>query len=105
MATSFDGFKGKIILHAQLTAQEGQADKAQALIKAVQADILAGKEPGCLTYRLSRHDNELFVFEEYENANAIKAHFEGSSFKALVAEIEKGTLTTGGPRITYYEEV
>lgn len=105
MASTYDNIKGKIILHGQVTTQEGQADRAASLLKTIQEFSLSDKEPGCLTYRVCRSGNEFFIFEEYVNAAAIQAHFETDGFKNLVAEVGKGDLTVGGPKITYYEEL
>ncbi|CAE6489745.1 unnamed protein product [Rhizoctonia solani] len=126
MADTYENIKGKIILHAQesyifsaisrrhllsvcthiqVTAQEGQAEKVESSLKAIQAYSTSDKEPGCLTYRVCRSGNEFFIFEEYANGGAIQEHFETEGFKNLVSEVGKGTLVVGGPRITYYEEV
>ena len=105
MADTYDHIKGKIILHAQLTAQEGQADKLASMLKAIQAVSVTDKEPGCLAYRVTRSGNEFFIFEEYQNAAAIQEHFGGEGFKNLVNEVKGGSLVVGGPRITYYEEI
>ncbi|KAG8702113.1 hypothetical protein FRC08_003691, partial [Ceratobasidium sp. 394] len=89
MSSSFDHFKGRIILHVMITVQEGQADKAQNLLKGIQEHALSDKEPGCFTYRIVRSGNEFIVFEEYENAAAIKLHNESPPLKALFAEMQK----------------
>ncbi|KAH7338947.1 hypothetical protein B0J17DRAFT_397422 [Rhizoctonia solani] len=105
MASTYENIKGKIILHAQESSQEGQADKAASLLKAIQEYSTSDKEPGCLTYRVCRSGNDFFIFEEYANGDAIKAHFATEGFKDLVNEVGKGDLVVGGPRITYYEEI
>lgn len=58
MAPSFDYLKGKIVLRAQLVAQDGQAEKLQSLLVAIRDYVVSDKEPGCLTYRVSRSENE-----------------------------------------------
>ncbi|KAF8602312.1 hypothetical protein BDV93DRAFT_509314 [Ceratobasidium sp. AG-I] len=105
MSTTFDHIPGKIILHGQVVAQEGKADKVQTLLTNIRDYSTSDKEPGCLTYRVNRSGNEFFIFEEYENADAIKAHFSGPGFQALIGEVQTGTLVAGEPKITYYEEV
>ncbi|CAE6442667.1 unnamed protein product [Rhizoctonia solani] len=95
MASTADNFTGRIILTASLTAKEGQGDRTETHLKAIQEYALSDKEPGCFTYRVCRSDNEFFVFEEYENQAAIKAHLDGDVFKAFSAEVAKGTLTVG----------
>lgn len=105
MASTYENIKGKIILHAQVTAQEGQADKVASLLKAIQEYSTSDKEPGCLTYRVCRSENDFFVFEEYANGDAVQEHFNLEGFKSLVNEVGKGTLVVGGPRITYYGEI
>ncbi|KAB5594500.1 Calcium-binding protein [Ceratobasidium theobromae] len=89
----------------KVTVQDGQADRAEALLKVIQKHSTSDDEPGCLTYRVCRSGNDFFIFEEYRDGAAIQAHFETEGFKALVAEVGKGTLTVGGPKITYYQEV
>ncbi|KAG8698186.1 hypothetical protein FRC09_007381 [Ceratobasidium sp. 395] len=103
MSSTFDHFKGKIILHGQFTAQEGQADKVQAILKDIQEDVLAGKKPGCLTFRFARDGNESLAFEEYENAAAIKT--EGSKFQTFSAAVQSGTVLAGPPKVAFYEEI
>ncbi|CAE6514172.1 unnamed protein product [Rhizoctonia solani] len=88
-----------------LTAQEGQAEKTESLLKAIQTYSTSDKEPGCLTYRVCRSGNEFFIFEQYADSDAIQTHFGLEGFKNLVNEVGKGTLVVGGPRISYYEEV
>ncbi|KAG9105178.1 hypothetical protein FRC07_009535, partial [Ceratobasidium sp. 392] len=95
MSATFDHFPGKVILHAQFTAQEGQADKVQDFIKAIQADISAGKEPGALTYRLARNGNDFLTFEEYESPAAVKAHSEVPKYQAFSTAVQSGTLLVG----------
>ncbi|KAJ1302768.1 hypothetical protein OPQ81_003077 [Rhizoctonia solani] len=99
-----DRFKGRIILTASLTAKEGQGDRTEMLLKAIQEYALSDKEPGCFTYRVCRTDNEFFIFEEYENQTAIHAHLGADVFKAFSEEVAKGTLTEGGPKVLLYEE-
>ncbi|KAG8699654.1 hypothetical protein FRC09_006471 [Ceratobasidium sp. 395] len=105
MSSTFDHFKGKVILHAQFTAQEGQASRVQAILKDIQEDVLAGKEPGCLTFRFARDGNEFLAFEEYENAAAVKIHNDGPKFQIFAAAVHSGTLLVGGPKVAFYEEV
>ncbi|KAG8739887.1 hypothetical protein FRC10_005021 [Ceratobasidium sp. 414] len=81
------------------------ADKAQALLKTIQEDVVAGKEPGCLTFRISRYGNEFLLFEEYENAAALKTHNELPKFKAFAAAAQSGILLVGGPKVAFYEEI
>ncbi|QRV94908.1 hypothetical protein RhiJN_22926 [Ceratobasidium sp. AG-Ba] len=105
MATSFEDFKGKVILHAQATAQEGQVERFQVLGRAIQEYIAAGNEPGCLTFRISRSGNHFLFFEEYANAEAVKVHYESAPFQAFFAEVKAGTLTVGPPTTAFYEEI
>ncbi|KAG8699656.1 hypothetical protein FRC09_006473 [Ceratobasidium sp. 395] len=126
MADPFSHFKGKIILHAMITAQEGQADRAQSLLKDIQEHALSDKEPGalrcqyangflsnklyqhetgCLTYRIARSGNDFIVFEEFENSAAIKLHNESPPIKAMQAEAQKGDSVATEPKLGSYEEV
>ncbi|KAG8702110.1 hypothetical protein FRC08_003688 [Ceratobasidium sp. 394] len=105
MSSTFDHFKGKVILHAQFTTQDGQTDKVQGLLEVIQDDILAGNEPGCLTFRIFRDGNEFLMFEEYENVAAVKAHNDTAKFQAFASEVQSGTLLVRGPKVAFYEEV
>ncbi|QRW09210.1 hypothetical protein RhiLY_08209 [Ceratobasidium sp. AG-Ba] len=105
MSTDFKHLSGKIIIHAIVIAQEGQAEKLQSFLKKIQAESTSDKEPGCLVYRINRSGNEFFIFEEYENPAAIEWHFKSAGFQSLVEEVGKGDLVVGAPNITYYQEV
>ncbi|CAE6404940.1 unnamed protein product [Rhizoctonia solani] len=105
MSRTYDHIKGKIILHAQVTSQEGQGDKVASLLKVIRDYSNSDKEPGCLTYRVTRSGNDFLIFEEYADGAAIRAHFETEGFKNLVNEMKTGTLAVGEPDITYYEEI
>ncbi|KAF8684473.1 Antibiotic biosynthesis monooxygenase [Rhizoctonia solani] len=101
MSRTYDHIKGKIILHAQaspnpcVTSQEGQGDKVASLLKVIRDYSNSDKEPGCLTYRVTRSGNDFLIFEEYADGAAIRAHFETEGFKNLVNEMKTGTLAVG----------
>ncbi|KAF8602311.1 hypothetical protein BDV93DRAFT_607533 [Ceratobasidium sp. AG-I] len=105
MASSMDHIKGKIILRAQLVAQDRQAEKLQSLLVAIRDLAVSDKEPGCLTYRVSRSGNDFLVFEEYENGDAAKFHLDAQPFKNLLAEVQNGTLLAKEMEAGFYEEV
>ncbi|CAE6476041.1 unnamed protein product [Rhizoctonia solani] len=95
MSSTADKFQGRIIFAATLTAKEGQGDRTEAHLKAIQKYALSDKEPGCFTYRVCRSDNEFFVFKEYENMAAHQAHLEADIFKVFAAEVAEGNLIIG----------
>ncbi|KEP54677.1 antibiotic biosynthesis monooxygenase [Rhizoctonia solani 123E] len=81
--------------HRRPDTQEGQAEKTESLLKAIQTYSTSDKEPGCLTYRVCRSGNEFFIFEQYADSDAIQTHFGLEGFKNLVNEVGKGTLVVG----------
>ncbi|KAK4688480.1 hypothetical protein P7C73_g1628, partial [Tremellales sp. Uapishka_1] len=77
------------IIVATLTAAPGNADKIQAHLSAVKAEV-EKNEPGTLQYQTCRgvEDDHLFtIFEEYESVAAQEAHREGAAYKAFKAEV------------------
>ncbi|KAH7338948.1 hypothetical protein B0J17DRAFT_628313 [Rhizoctonia solani] len=116
MADSFEHFTGKVIVHAMLTAEDGQADELAKALKSVQEYAVSDKEPawdihvwyanGCLTYRVSRSGNQFLVFEEYMNAGAIKEHRTTPPYVALGELAKSKSLVAPGSRkVSFYEEL
>ena len=72
-----------IVICALITAVEGKGDEYQEKFKGLAAKVR--KEPGAITYVLHRmidDPDKFFVFEQYENEEAIKYHGSTEYFKA-----------------------
>jgi len=61
-------------------------------------------EPGTLTYRslVDRKNNQVIMFEEYENTEAIEAHNKGQAFNMMMAK--GGELFSKDPLLLVLEE-
>ncbi|EEY22821.1 predicted protein [Verticillium alfalfae VaMs.102] len=88
-----------IDLVAIITPKKGQTERFLSLFAACAAHA-EKSEPGTLRYRIHRGKRdetsgaeELVVRETYENAAALQTHLAGAHVKAMVGEIEAGTLT------------
>ena len=92
-----------VVICALVTTVEGKGDEYQEIFKRLAAKVR--KEPGAITYVLHRNiDNpdQFFVFEQYENEEAIKYHASTEHFKAYrqeTADIIKGR------QVGFYREV
>ncbi|QRV80409.1 hypothetical protein RhiJN_08424 [Ceratobasidium sp. AG-Ba] len=64
MSATIEHIKGKFILNARFTAEEGYAEVIKNALKEIQNSALSDAEPGCLTYRVCRSGNDFMVFEE-----------------------------------------
>lgn len=74
-----------VTVTAKVRAAEGKAEQLQALL-IEQVAAVRKAEPGCLNYRLHRHetDRNLFYFyEEYSDEAARKAHQTGAHLLAF----------------------
>ncbi|KAF8602307.1 hypothetical protein BDV93DRAFT_524091 [Ceratobasidium sp. AG-I] len=106
MSSTFEHFTGKVIISATFVAQDGQANAFADALKKVQEYALSDKEPGCLTYRVSRSGNDFLVFEEYTNAAAIPEHRSTPPYQALASLVQGGTIVVPGSRkVAFYEEL
>ncbi|KAM0334371.1 hypothetical protein ACHAQA_001397 [Verticillium albo-atrum] len=89
----------QIDLVAIITPKQGQTERFFTLF-AECASHAKANEPGTLRYRIHRGNKDMnngaeeFVIREtYENAAAMATHLAGAHVKAMVREIEGGTLT------------
>ena len=72
-----------IVVSAMITIAEGKGDEYVAHFAKLAP--LVRKDPGCLTYVLHRKigsPDAFFVFEQYENEDAIKHHSSTPHFLA-----------------------
>jgi quinol monooxygenase YgiN len=83
-----------IVVSAMITIAEGKGDEYVAHFAKLAP--MVRKDPGCLTYVLHRmigSPDKFFVFEQYENEDAIKLH--GSTPHFLAYRQATGHLVTG----------
>ncbi|KAF8596182.1 hypothetical protein BDV93DRAFT_548484 [Ceratobasidium sp. AG-I] len=103
MSTSFDGFKGRLVCHADIQIKEGQGDAFEKEFRKVRECANSDKEPGCIEFRTSRHGDRFLAFEQYENTDALKAHSQTDVFKAFVSVVKD--FHARPPVVLFYEEI
>ena len=80
----------KILIRAVIKLDPEQRD--QALSSAASLIQLALEEPGCLAYTWGAdmaHGDTIHVFEEWENEEALAAHFTAPSFFGMSEHLAK----------------
>jgi quinol monooxygenase YgiN len=89
------------ILYAEFTALPGNEAEVAELVRALS--VLVRQEPGNLVFAASQkrsNPGEFFVYEEYEDAEAFRAHASaeyGAEFNAKLADLVVG----GGSELTF----
>ncbi|MDD4876321.1 MAG: putative quinol monooxygenase [Dehalococcoidales bacterium] len=76
-----------IVICALITTVEGKGDEYQEKFQGLAAKVR--KDPGAITYALHRkldNPDQFFVFEQYENEEAIKYHAATEHFQAYRQE-------------------
>ncbi|MGM0584442.1 MAG: putative quinol monooxygenase [Pseudomonadota bacterium] len=66
-----------IVVAGHLEVVEAHAEEAAAIARAMMAETR--REPGCLLYRITRDldaPGRFHIYEEWESAEALEAHFE-----------------------------
>jgi (4S)-4-hydroxy-5-phosphonooxypentane-2,3-dione isomerase len=82
-----------LVISAMVNIVEGKGDKYVAEFKKLAVKVR--KDPGCITYVLNRaldNPDRFFVYEQYENEDAIKYHGSTPHFLAyrqLTADLVK----------------
>ncbi len=92
-----------IVISALITVVEGKGDEYLEKFKELAPKVR--KDPGLITYVLHRHvDNpdQFFVFEQYENREAIDYHGSTEHFKAYRKETAD---IVADRQIGFYNEV
>ncbi|CEL54308.1 hypothetical protein RSOLAG1IB_06956 [Rhizoctonia solani AG-1 IB] len=103
MATSAAGLTGPFIVTADIKIKEGHADAFEQEFRKVRECANSDKEPGCIEFRVSRHGNKFFVFEQYEDVASLRAHIETDVFKAFSGVIKD--MPARPPIVLYYKEL
>jgi len=81
-AASPDG----VVLFVEFSFDENDLDTAIELMTQMQSQVLENEE-GCLAYDLlmsEEEPNKIFVYESYENQDAVKKHNNSPYFKEIV---------------------
>jgi len=92
MSSSAQDIQGHVVIVAHIVAAPGKGDEVEKVIKAVRDSANSNAEPGTLVYRVSRYKEEFAHFEEYESAEAIKAHMSLEPFSKLVEARKAGII-------------
>lgn len=93
-----------VVLTAVLTANEGKGDEVEKLFKDLVPKVL--KDPGTVNYMIHRNANDpnkFFVYECYENQDALKYHGGTEHFKAF-GQATRG-MFAGRPELTFYNRI
>ncbi|KAF8342187.1 uncharacterized protein EI90DRAFT_1311837 [Cantharellus anzutake] len=77
MSSNVQDITGPIIVVAHAIAKPGKEDIVADRIAKIRDHALSDKEPGTLTYRITRFGAKFAIFEQYENADAYKHHVAG----------------------------
>ena len=78
-----------IVICARITIAKGKGDEYLEKFKELAPKVR--KDPGAITYVLHRNiddPDQFFVFEQYENREAIKHHASTEHFKAYRRETD-----------------
>jgi len=75
-----------VVLVARYAIKPGNADTVLAALARMQA-LVRQHEPGCLTFRVNRSNddpNALLLYEEYADQAALDAHSASPHFKEII---------------------
>ncbi|KIO26943.1 hypothetical protein M407DRAFT_243515 [Tulasnella calospora MUT 4182] len=103
MSSSPDAIDGKIIVHVRMKAKPGRADELLDALLKVKASVESDAEPGGITFRFARFEDEILIFEEYESAAALGPH----SSTEVFYELQKvgAECRDGDAQVLFYQEV
>ncbi len=93
-----------ITIAAIIHVNEGKGAEYEKEFLQLQPKVL--KEPGVIAYVLHRSIDDpckYFVYEKYENEEAVKYHTSTKHFKAFYQKF--GAIIKGKPEVGYYQEV
>jgi quinol monooxygenase YgiN len=93
-----------IVVAAKLKAVEGKGDELEQAFRKLVPKVL--KDPGAISYVVHRKvdaPNEFFVYEKYENREALKFHGSTEHFKDFSKAI--ASLLDGRPEVGIYNEL
>jgi quinol monooxygenase YgiN len=93
-----------VTIAATVYVNEGKGAELENEFLQLQAKVL--KEPGTIAYALHRSSDDpckYFVYEKYENDEALKFHTSTEHFKTFFQKM--GTFVKGQPEVGFYQEV
>ena len=93
-----------VIIAAVVRVHEGKGEELEREFLRLQPTVL--KDPGALAYVLHRSVDDpckFFVYEKYENDEALKYHMSTDHFKSFFSKL--GPLMKGDPEVGFYSEV
>ena len=93
-----------LVVAAKLKATEGKGDELEKEFRKLIPKVL--KDPGAIGYTVHRkadNPNEFFVYEKYENGDALKYHGSTEHFKEFSRAI--ASLLDGRPEVGIYKEL
>ena len=91
-------FDHAVSIHPYFKITDDNMEVAKGLL-AQFCDLVAKNEAGCLFYNFTFKGNELFCREAYQNADAVKAHFEncGPTLGEFMKVAELSRIEVHGP--------
>jgi quinol monooxygenase YgiN len=93
-----------IVIAAIVKVNRGRQEEFEREFLMLRPKVL--NDPGALGYALHRSTDDpckYFVYEKYENDEALKYHMSTAHFKTFFQKLEP--LMTGQPEVGYYQEV
>jgi quinol monooxygenase YgiN len=93
-----------IIITAMLKAAEGKGDELEQEFRKLVPKVL--QDPGTVSYAVHRGTDDpskFFVYEKYENVEALRAHSSTPHFR----EFSRATasMLDGRPEVGHYQEI
>ena len=88
------------------TAKINPEMRAEAIAASIEMAAASQKETGCKSYRFYTEledENTIFIFEEWESAEALAAHFETTHMATFRQKLP--SFLAGEPQILQYEVV
>ena len=95
-----------IVIAAMLQAAEGKGDDLEKAFSELVPKVL--KDPGTIGYAINRgiqDPNKFFIYEKYEDEEALKLHGSSEHFKAFNRAVGAGGMVAARPDITMFREV
>jgi quinol monooxygenase YgiN len=93
-----------IVVTAVLKAADDKGDDLEQAFRKLMPKVL--DDPGTVAYVVHRGMDDpttFFVYEKYENADALKAHSSTAHFKEFSQAV--GSLLAARPEVTLYRQV
>ena len=93
-----------IVLVAMITTLDGKGDEVEQEFKKLVPKVLS--DPGAITYIVHRSTDDpsrFFVYEKYEDMEALKYHSSTPHFQAFSRAT--ASLLAGRPEVGFYREI